>query len=639
MTARALVGILLLAATAVGRAQEEQAAPPAEEVLWMPEGYRLLSLEERNALPPEQMREIGARNTTLLREAIAAMSPAERAEVGMALSRYGQGREVPQYVRQYVAMTTMMLLAAGAEERSQADRAAIEDRYQKLLREQESTTRGFPGDQESVAKEADAIEARLGEADRRALYLRTLRPLRARPWNDAIRICFRKIVRGDSTPRAQKTSLYDAALVFVQSRQKESPEEGAWYSLEAFLRLSMRGEVADARRLFAIAVQRNARDVESRVFPILLAEVEGDTAQVERLMPRAREAWPKAEDLDRVLLDNIDVLPAELQAKAREAFGGKYKRAHPSDWPSRAEILAASIERGAFREVESETGALLALPASTLPADARVEFRALRLRAIAGLGRCDEVVAEIPQLEAAVHEAYRESDGENPPAPRTAQDVQELRAELQEGRRGLVKLRAAIADGSVEGAPELVEEVPKAERRAAAEVMASEYGKELSRMEAMLRGGSDTAIAAEWSRRELEAWREAERMPENALYDRADRGSRLVIQVRSAAGKCLLAHQRTAEAARVLAPCVGSGANYHGDCGEPILEAGRELVKQGRWKEAASVYTVTAPIDNFSSRAEDLYREIEKAAPGTVTHFQPTPRPTPRITTPVQVQP
>ena len=626
----ALSGLVLLLLTAALLAQE----PPAEEepILWMPEGYRLLSLEERNALAPEEGKEIGTRNTTLLREAIAAMTPEERQEVNAALVAYGQGRELPQHVRQYMTIVSMMLLGATSQERVLADRAAAEERFRQFLREQESSTKGFPGDQESVTAEADAIEAALEKpGDRRALYLRTLKPLRARPWNDAIRVCFRKIVRGDAIPRAEKTSLYDAALAFCQARQKESPEEGAWYSLEAFLRLSMRNEVAESKRLFALANQKNARDVESRVFPILLAEIDGDDAAVERLMPRAREAWPKAEDLDRVILDSIDVLPNEMQAKAREAYGSKYKKAHPADWSSRAQILSAALERKSFREVEAETGTLLELPLSTLPEPSRTELRALRLRAIAGLGRCDEVLAEIPQIEASAREAYEGDTGsdENPPAPRTERDVRDLREELQDGRRGLAKLRAAIADGSIENAPELAE-VPRAERLGQAEAMASEYEQELKRMEALLSGPSDSAIADEWSRREREAWLEASGLSGVTLFDRADPAERVSIRVRSAAGQCLLAHRRAAEAARVLAPCVGSGPNYHGDCGESILEAGRDLVKEGRYREAAAVYAVTAPVANFSSRADDLYREIEKASPGTVRKFEPTPAPTPR---------
>lgn len=632
---------LALALGGVAPAQEPPPEPEEADVLWMPEGYRLLSIEERNALPPEEWKEIGTRNTSLLKATIAAMTPEERQEVGLALSRYGQGRELPQYVRQYIAITSMMLLSAGMQEQAAADRAAAEERFQKLLRDQEDSSKGFPGDQESVAAEADAIEDALDKpGDRRALYLRALRPLRARPWNDAIRICFRKIVRGDSIPRAQKISLYDAAIVFLQAREKESPEEGAWFSLEAFLRLSMRNEAADAKRLFAIAIAKSSRDVESRIFPILLAEVDGDAATVARLMPRAREAWPKAEDLDRVILDSIDVLPAELQTKARAAYGGKYKKAHPTDWASRVEILAASLERGGFREVETETGTLLALSVSTLPEPERTHFRALRLRAAAGLGRCDEVVAELPRLEAAAREAYRGSGYEidDPPRPRTERDAEELRTEVREGHRGLAKLRASIADGSIEEDPRL-EGVARSQRRAQAELLASEFAEELASMEKILGAGDDSAVAAEWSREELAAWETDRGIPENALLDKADPATRLAIQVRGAAGKCLLAHRRAAEAAEVLASCVGNDRNYHGECGERILEAGRELVREGRLREAGAVYAATVRVRNFSSRAEDLYREIEKAAPGTVPRFEPTPTPTPRVSVSVPARP
>lgn len=597
----------------------------------MPEGYRLLSLEERKALPEDEMRAIGASNTALLKEAVRSMTPAQRQELGVRLGQFGQTHELQSYERQYVTMVSMMLLAAGQEELASADRTAGESRFQALLREQETETKGFPGDQKSVTAEADAIEAELGTSDPRALYLRALKPLRARPWNEAIRVCFRRVVRRDPYPRQQKTSLYDAALVFLQAREKESPNEGAWYSLEAFLRLSMRNEVADAKRLFAIAIQKNANDTESRIFPILLAEVDGDQKEVERLLPRAREAWPKPEDLDRILWSDIDALPTELQPRAREAVGGKYKKAHPADWSSRAEILSAGLVKGNFREVETETATLLALPTAILPEPHRCEFLALQLRALAGLGRCDEAVAELPSFEAAVRAVYPAGfDGSVPPQARTVRDVQALRPTLEEGRRALRKLQASIADGSLESAPEW-QDVPREQRITQAKEWAAELQGELKEMESLLADPDDAAVAVQWTRREHEAWQQLRQVPDNAIFDEADRGTRLTILVRSAAGKCLLAQHRAAEAARVLAPCVGNGANYHGDCGEPILEAGRELVKQGKVKDAAAVYAVTAPVENFSSRAGDLYLEIEKAAPGTVPRFQPTPKPTPRV--------
>lgn len=609
--------LLALAAASTLGAQED-------ERLWMPEGYRLLSFEERKSLSEEEMKAIGTRNTALLRETVKALTPEERQDLVSRLDQFGRTHDLADFERQYVTMVEMLLLSAAMEEKALSDRAVVEARFQKLLREQETTTKGFPSDQKSVEAEADAIEAEIGKTDARTLYLRALKPLRARPWNDAIRICFRKLVRGDSYPRPQKTSLYDAALLFLQAREKESPDEGAWFSLEAFLRLSMRSEVTEAKRLFDLAIEKNANDIESRTYPILLGEIEGDQAEVERLMPRSQKAWAKPEDLDRALWNAIDSLPQDLQARARESFGGKYKKAHPADWSSRAEILAASLRKGNFREVEAETSTLLALPAATVPQPHRSEFLALRLRAVAGLGRCDEVLAQLPELEAAVVTAYRGGfDDAFPPAPRRARDVEELRSELEQERRALRKLRAALADGSVETAPEWGE-VPRDERRTQATQWATQLEAELKQTETFL-NRPDDAIAADWSRRELEAWYERRRIPADSILDAADPGTRLTIQVRSAAGKCLLARHRAAEAARILAPCVGSGTNYHWDCGEPILQAGSALVKQGQPKEAAAVYAVTAPVQNFSALADDLYQEIEKAAPGTVRRYTRPP--------------
>lgn len=616
-----LLAVVLVLLTALPLPAQE------EESLWMPDGYRLLSFEERKSLPEEELREIATKNTALLREAAKSMTPEERQDLLARLGRFAQAHELADFERQYVTMVSMMLHSAGSEEKGLADRAVVQKRFEQLLRDQEATTRGFPSDRKAVEAEADAIEAEIGKPEERTLYLRALKPLRARPWNSTIRLCFRKLVRRDSH-RPQKTSLYDAALVFLYARQKESPDEGAWYSLEALLRLSVRSEVAEAKKLFALAIQKNARDNDSRIYPILLAEIDGDHHEVERLIPRSREAWPKPEDLDRALWYAIDSLPADLQPRARESFGSKYKKAHPADWASRSEILAASVEKGNFRDVEAETATLLALPVGTLPEPYRSEFLALRLRAVAGLGRCDEVVAEIPRLEAAALAAYRGNyDDYFPPAPRTAGEVKELRSQLEARRRTLRKLQASIADGSVDKAPEL-SEVPKPERRAWATQWAARLGTELKEMESLL-NRTDEAVASEWSRRELTSWYERRKIPLDSILDAADPGTRLTIRVRSAAGKCLLSHHRVADAIRVLAPCVGSGTNFHGDCGEPLLEASRQLEKEGRWKEAAAIYAVTAPVQNFSYRAEQLYQVIEKAAPGTARKFRPTPGPTP----------
>jgi hypothetical protein len=390
----------------------------------------------------------------------------------------------------------------------------------------------------------------------------------------------------------------------------------------------MRKEVAEAKRLFAISVEKNARDVDSRLYPILLAEIDGDQQEVERLMPRAQEAWKTRDDLEQALYNTIDSLPDDLRGKARVAFGNKYKKTHPADWSSRSEVLAASLAKGAFREVESETQTLLALPVATLPEPHRSEFAALRLQAIAGQGRCDEVVAAIPRFEATTREAVHDTWEENaPPAPRTVGDVRRLREALRDGRRDLARLEASIADGSIERAPEWGDEPIEKRREEAAQVKAG-LEEELRRMEALLSAGDDAAVAAAWTRREQAEWRAA--IPGNWYFDLADRATRLIIRVRGAAGKCLLAQHRAADAAAILAPCAGEDQNYHGDCGEPLLEAGRQLVKEGRYREAGAVYKATAPVQNFSSRADDLYREIETASPGTVRKFQPTPTRTPR---------
>src|SRR6266851_2910836 len=98
--------------------------------------------------------------------------------------------------RQYVSLTTMMLLSATVEEKGRDEQAEQRARFEKLLRDQETTTSGFPSDQKSVETEANAVEAAFRRTNlsepRHHLYLRVLKPLRARPWNDAVRVAFRK---------------------------------------------------------------------------------------------------------------------------------------------------------------------------------------------------------------------------------------------------------------------------------------------------------------------------------------------------------------------------------------------------------------------------------------------------------------
>ncbi len=606
----------------------------------MPEGYRLLSVEERQSLRAEVLKEILTRNTTLLREAVHAMTAEERQAIAQSLDAFGRSHELTQIERQYVSMTSMMLLAAAVEENNKKDLAAEQARFEKLLRDQEEA-RPFPSDQKSVEKEAHAISALLGKEDLQRLYLRSLGALRARPWNYFIRVCFERIVSGNSIS-VRPVSLYDAALVFLRRRQAENPNEGSWYSLEAYLRLTRRGEAAEAKKLFATANAKGAKDAECRIFPLLLAEMDGNTAEAERLRRRALEAWPKSEELDRVLLDSIYELPTELNERARETFGKKYARAHPADWASRVERLRSAIwdaERkqisgdalalpSAFKTVEGETTMLLSLPLSALPEPHRVELLALELRAKAGLGKCEEMSPSIAAFEAETETAYpRRFESGSQPRPRTAQGVRELRARIGDQRRGVEEMRRVLTGGSLESVEEL-RDAPKEEKeewlKRVGEALA-EAEREIADADLLLREPDDSAAAAEWSRRELAEWEKAHDIPSSqylATYDLSGRGERLQIAVRAAQGQCLLAKGMTLEASRVLKPCVGGGRNFHSDCVHPLIEAGVALAKEGQVQEAAEIFHLVEPS---SASTEPLFEAIEAKAPGTVKKKTPVP--------------
>src|SRR5262245_12039486 len=112
---RARAAALLALALVCGPAPGAQDAPP-EAVLWLPDGYRLMSPEERQALTAEEMRELGTRNAEALNAAVAAMRPQERHEIADALSRYLAERDPPDYVKQYVTMAHMQMLASAVQE-------------------------------------------------------------------------------------------------------------------------------------------------------------------------------------------------------------------------------------------------------------------------------------------------------------------------------------------------------------------------------------------------------------------------------------------------------------------------------------------------------------------------------------------
>lgn len=626
---RLLVSCLLLSG-AVAPAVAQEA-----ESLWMPEGFKLLSIEERQALPPEEWKALGARNMQLLDAAVTAMSPAERAATSRELERFAASHPLKQYEKQYVTIVEMKFLAAATEEKIAPVREQDRVRFEKLLAAQESSTKGFPSDLESVEREAGSLERRYGKIDASELYLLVLRPLRARPWNDSIRVVFRGLVRSDSS-RSWNTSLYDAALVFLRAREKESPEEGAWFSLEGILRLSLRGEVDEARRLFGIATAKQSKDVESRLFPLLLAEMDGDAAQVQRLLPRAREGWPKADDFDRAMLSSIDVLPSELAARARKTFGKKYQTAHPSDWPARIREMEDSLiearnqelrretpaRAASLHRVESEASLLLALPASALPEPFRTQVTALRLRSQSDLGRCEEVESEIAAFERSAAVAYPPSfDPDAPPAPRAVTDVRRLRSDLANAKGQLERIRKALADGSIARWPELAS-VPAGERTALAKETLASVESEISNMNAITAEPDDAKAADDWTRRELASWEAARGIRSTDSYDSAGRAGSLSVQVRSSQGRCYLAKARPTEAARVLEPCAGSGRNLHNDCVLPLVDAAIELVRAGDVDRGVAIYRRIA-----NGQAGRLYEAIERASPGVLP--KPTPRPTP----------
>ena len=602
----------------------------------MPEGYHLLSLEERRDLPPDELKAIHSKNTALLEEALARMTPSERSGLGQELQRFGQARALSDVEKHYIALVSMRLLAGAMQEHTQQEKEAETARFEKLLKEQEETTNGFPSDQKSVETEAWAAYERRGKEDSHKVYLRVLKPLRARPWNDVARFVFEKLV-GAGQPfvevngekRPLPPGLPDAALAFCKKRQAETPSEGAWFSLEAFFRLR-RGEVVEAKRLFNAAMAKEAKDGDSYVFPLLIAEVDQNAPEIARLRARAQRVWPKPNDLDRALLLNVVVLPAEMEAKARRTFMSRYKQAYPADWESRVAILRRNLEAGEFHNVESETGALLALPLSVLPEPQRTDLRALNLRAQAALGQCAGLESQIPLLEVKAASVYPwESDPDSPPPVRTSADVRAVRAELEERRKTVEKLKKSIEDGSLDASPDW-EEVPAAQRRSTAQRLVEEFEGENSATASRLPEGDDAAAALEWSRRELEKWEEETfpglwRASEGHLgsLDIYGHAEGLSIHVRSAIGRCLLAKGDARAAVRVLKPCI-AGRYYHGACITPLVEAGVALVRTGALPEGVAIYKLVSPS---AVSTDPLFDAIKAAAPGAVERRTVVSRP------------
>ena len=600
----------------------------------MPEGYHLLSPEERRDLSPDELKAIYSKNTALLEEALARMTPSERVALGQELQRFGQAHALSDTEKQYIAVVSMRVLAGAMEEHVQQEKEGAKARFEKLLQEQEEATRGFPSDQKSVEAEAWAAYERRGKEDAYKLYLRVLKPLRARPWNDVARFVFEKLVcvgppffEVSGEKRPFPPGLPDAALAFCKKRQAETPSEGAWFSLEGFLRLN-RGEIAEAKPLFRAAVVKEAKDGDSYVFPLLIAEIEQNAPEIASLRARAQRLWPKAKasDLDRILFENIALLPVEMQVKARQTFGSRYKKAYPAEWGSRAKILGQNLRAGEPRKVESETSALLGLPPSVLPEPQRAEFWALNLEANAALGQCGGLEAQVPLFEAMAEKGFpRDSDPQAPPRFRTTADVRTLKAGLEESRSAVEKLDSLLKEGKLDTSPDMAG-IPARERRRVAEESVEEFRREVADGATLLEGRDDAAAAAEWSRRELEKWEDARHYPgtfEDRRFDISGRAEGLSIAVRASVGGCLLGKGDARGAARLLKPCV-AGRYHHMSCIDPLVDAGVALVRSGDVKEAVAIYKLVSPSFVTTNR---LFDAIEKASPGLVERPTAVSRP------------
>lgn len=92
-------------------APTERSSDQEEERLWMPEGYRSLSNEERQALSADELKAITARNTEILIEAARRMTAAERSAVTANLQRVDESRQLSPAEKQYAARVAMLLLA------------------------------------------------------------------------------------------------------------------------------------------------------------------------------------------------------------------------------------------------------------------------------------------------------------------------------------------------------------------------------------------------------------------------------------------------------------------------------------------------------------------------------------------------
>jgi hypothetical protein len=604
-----LTALLVLSALGgIGYAQTDQPS-------WLPDGYVLLSPEDLESLPLDQRQAIAKHNREILDKLFDTHSTDEISAYLESVEQYAQTHELKTYERQFITRLQMEALSRQMRTKRLAAESERDAAFEKLLHDQERTTAGFPGDLQNVQTEARRIEDLIGRVNDNELYLQILRPLRARPWNEDARVVFRKIVRHDYYPGVQRRTLYEAALDFIHARERETPGEGAWDAMEAFLRLSIAGEIDEAKRLFDIAISKNSNDVESRIYPLLIAEIEGDEKKADRLRPRAEAAWPDPAALDELLFREIDMLPPALREKARGRFSAHYKASHPTDWERRAKILQGMLGERRYSEVAAETESVLALPLSILPEPYRTQMLALSLRAEAGRGNCP-LADRISDLDREALVAYPlDADPDAPPVRHELREIAAAQKQLNAMREAVAHIEKELQQGSFLNDPDL-SEIPAGERQGFLEASRDELKAQIAEGSGLVKGKDPARALSDWNAREQEAWDKSHaiRRPIVFKYDILPQAGRLSALVRSEAARCLIGKGDPLAAVSVLEGCVGEGDNIHRICAEPMVDAGIALAKSGQVRIAASIYLRLRGI----VPADRLYEAIDKAAPDTV---------------------
>jgi hypothetical protein len=236
--------------------------------------------------------------------------------------------------KHYLLVATQRILQAQKSRGEERGRAKRQSDFALLLERQKTESQGLVNDSDLVEKEALRLQDLLAEGKTPFpdLYLQALRPLRARPWNHEARDVVTAILNHARTINEIKDdrNLSDAALVFIKRRRQESPTEGAWPSLEAYIRLRHHTPADDdemertVRELWKEALALNANDVDTRIFPLLFALADHDESQAGPLLRFAAEAWPDPQELKSLLLTEADSLPGLYPTLARRAIESRF---------------------------------------------------------------------------------------------------------------------------------------------------------------------------------------------------------------------------------------------------------------------------------------------------------------------------